>query len=209
MTLFQSQNVAQARIYGVELSAVARLGAWATALDGWTTQLALAYAKGEDLERDEPLNSVDPASGVLALRYDAPSGRWGGELVTTTVAAKREVDRSRVDLYRTDAYYTLDLLGHVELGQDRLAGARSLQPDRPGLYRVGGRARAPGGRSADPVLHAPGTQRLGDAALADVAGARAARCQRRTQSRQMKSPASFEAGQRCGRTSGPRREDRQ
>ena len=118
VTLFQSQNVAQARIYGVELSAVARLGAWATALDGWTTQLAMAYAKGEDLERDEPLNSVDPASGVLALRYDAPSGRWGGELVTTTVAAKREVDRSRVDLYRTDAYYTLDLLGHVELGQN-------------------------------------------------------------------------------------------
>jgi hemoglobin/transferrin/lactoferrin receptor protein len=63
VTIFQSQNVAQARIYGAELSAVARLGVWAASLEGWTTQLAMAYAKGEDLERDEPLNSVDPASG--------------------------------------------------------------------------------------------------------------------------------------------------
>ncbi len=117
VTLFQSQNVARARIYGVELSAVARLGAWATSLEGWTTQLAAAYAKGEDFERDAPLNSVDPASGVLSLRYDAPTARWGGELVTTVVAPKREVDRSRVDLYRTSSWYTLDLLGHVDLGR--------------------------------------------------------------------------------------------
>jgi hemoglobin/transferrin/lactoferrin receptor protein len=122
VTIFQSQNVAQARIYGAELSAVARLGVWAASLEGWTTQLAMAYAKGEDLERDEPLNSVDPASGVLSLRYDAPSGRWGGELATTAVAAKREVDRSRVDLYRTDSWYTLDLLGHVELGRSMWLG---------------------------------------------------------------------------------------
>ena len=62
------------------------------------------------------MNSVDPASGIASLGYDAASGRWGGELVATVVAAKRRVDRSRVDLYRTDSYATLDLLGHVDLG---------------------------------------------------------------------------------------------
>jgi len=117
VVLFQSQNIAQARIYGAEAAATARLGEWTPKLAGWTTRLGAAYARGEDLVRDEPLNSVDPASGVLALRYDATSGRWGGELVTTAVADKRRVDRSRADLYATHSYLTLDLLGHIELGR--------------------------------------------------------------------------------------------
>ncbi len=114
--LFQSQNIASARIYGTEISATARLGEWSRLANGWLARLSAAYARGEDLERDEPLNSVDPASGVASLGYDAASGRWGGELVTTVVAAKRRVDRSRVDLYRTDSYATLDLLAHLDLG---------------------------------------------------------------------------------------------
>ena len=118
VTLFQSQNVASARIYGAELAASANLGAWRPKLEGWSARFAAAYAHGEDLERDEPLNSVDPASGVLSLRYDAPTGRWGGEIVGTTAAAKRRIDRSRVDLYGTDAWYTLDLLTHVDLGRN-------------------------------------------------------------------------------------------
>jgi hemoglobin/transferrin/lactoferrin receptor protein len=114
--LFQSQNIASARIYGAEVSAIARLGEWSHLANGWLARLSAAYARGEDLERDQPLNSVDPASGVASLGYDAASGRWGGELVTTVVAAKRRVDRSRVDLYRTGSYATLDMLGHVNLG---------------------------------------------------------------------------------------------
>ena len=115
--LFQSQNIASARIYGAEVSATARPGEWSRLAAGWRARLSVAYARGDDLERDQPLNSVDPASGVASLGYDGASGRWGGELVTTVVAAKRRVDRSRVDLYRTDSYATLDLLGHVKLGR--------------------------------------------------------------------------------------------
>jgi len=47
-------------------------------VDGWQARLSAAYARGEDLERDQPLNSVDPASGVASLGYDAASGRWAG-----------------------------------------------------------------------------------------------------------------------------------
>ena len=121
--LFQSQNIASARIYGTEVAATARLGEWSHSADGWRARLSAAYARGEDLQRDQPLNSVDPASGVASLGYDAASGRWGGELVTTVVAAKRRVDRSRVDLYRTDSYATLDLLGHVNLGHGLMLDA--------------------------------------------------------------------------------------
>jgi hemoglobin/transferrin/lactoferrin receptor protein len=53
---------------------------------------------------------------VLALAYEATSGRWGTELVTTAVTDKDQVDDSRADLYRTDGYVTLDLLAHLEFG---------------------------------------------------------------------------------------------
>jgi hemoglobin/transferrin/lactoferrin receptor protein len=115
--LFQSQNIAEAHIYGAELSLDWRIGDSAPALEGWTSRLAAAWTRGEDRERDEPLNSVDPASAVFSLRYEAPAGRWGSELVTTAVAPKSDVDDSRADLYETDGYVTLDLLAHYDFGQ--------------------------------------------------------------------------------------------
>jgi hemoglobin/transferrin/lactoferrin receptor protein len=114
--IFQSQNIARARIYGTEVGMTARAGEWTQALAGWTARLSGAWSRGEDLDRNQPINSVDPGSALLSLAYDAPSGAWRGELVTTSVAAKREVDRSRVNLYRTDSYVTLDLLGQANLG---------------------------------------------------------------------------------------------
>ena len=117
VTLFQSQNIAEARIYGAELGLDWRVGDHAPALEGWTTRLAAAWTRGEDRVSDEPLNSVDPASAVLSLRYEAPTGRWGSELVTTAVAAQSEVDDSRVDLYETGGYVTLDLLAHYDFGR--------------------------------------------------------------------------------------------
>jgi len=115
--LFQSQNIASAQVYGAELALDWRAGDWRPALAGWTGRLAAAWAQGEDLDRDEPINSIDPASATLGIGYAARSGRWGGDLVTTVVAEKRNVDSSRVELYRTDGYVTLDLLARVELGR--------------------------------------------------------------------------------------------
>jgi len=116
VTLFQSQNIADARIYGAEITASARLGERWPWLQGWNTRLSAAYAAGENSVTGEPLNSVDPAGGVLAFGYEAKSGRWGGELVTTAVAAKTAVDDSRAELYETDGYVTLDLLARYDFG---------------------------------------------------------------------------------------------
>jgi hemoglobin/transferrin/lactoferrin receptor protein len=115
VTLFQSQNVAEARIYGAEFDARADVSAWSPRLAGWSGRLAGSWTRGEDLTRDVPLNSIEPPRLVLGVRYDAPSTRWGSELALTAVEAQREVDRSRADLYRTDGYATLDWLANVSL----------------------------------------------------------------------------------------------
>ena len=102
VTLFQSQNVAEARIYGAEFDARVDGSAGSPRLQGWSGRLAGSWTRGEDLTRDVPLNSIDPPRLVLGMRYDAPSTRWGSELALTAVEAQREMDRSRADLYRTD-----------------------------------------------------------------------------------------------------------
>ncbi len=114
-TLFQSQNVADARIYGAEIDLRADVAAWSSRLAGWTGRIAASWTRGDDLVRDQPLNSIDPPRLVLGARYDAPSSRWGTELLLTAVEAQRDVDRSRADLYRTDGYATLDWLVNVSL----------------------------------------------------------------------------------------------
>ena len=115
VTLFQSQNVAEARIYGAEFDARVDGSAWSPRLQGWSGRLAGSWTRGEDLTRDVPLNSIDPPRLVLGMRYDAPSTRWGSELALTAVEAQREMDRSRADLYRTDGYATLDWLANVNI----------------------------------------------------------------------------------------------
>lgn len=121
VTTFQSRNIAKARIYGTELSGTLRAGEVADALQGWTARVSAAWSKGDDLNDHQPINSVDPGEALLSLAYDAPSGQWRGELVTTAVAAKRDVAPVKVgtryvDPYRTGSYVTLDLLGQADLG---------------------------------------------------------------------------------------------
>lgn len=127
--LFQSQNIAEARIYGVEASLSASLDRW---LPGWSLDSSLAWSRGDDTAEDVPLNSVEPARGVMALAYDSPAGRWGGELVCTAVDRKRRLDERNVDLVATDAWLTLDLLAHLELAEGLSVNAalRNLTDER-------------------------------------------------------------------------------
>jgi len=115
-TLFQSQNIARARIYGAELSLTVRGEAWSPALEGWSGRLAAAWSQGDDRTSHEPLNSVEPPTAVVGVRFDAPSGRWGSELAVKGVDAKRRVNDSTVTLYQTDGYVTFDWLLDVRLG---------------------------------------------------------------------------------------------
>ena len=114
---FQSQNIDKARIYGAEVAANVQGGKLARGLEGWTGRLAASWSRGDDLARDVPLNSVDPASVIAEVGYAPVSARWGAQLVLTAVEARHDVDDTLMDLYETDGYVTLDLLAQVDLGR--------------------------------------------------------------------------------------------
>jgi hemoglobin/transferrin/lactoferrin receptor protein len=108
LMVFQSQNVASARIRGLELKAGADLGGFSERLDGWSLRGAAAYAHGQDRTADRPLDGIDPLRGTLGLSYDAE--RWGVELAGTFAARQRRA--SNPDAYRPAGYGAFDLYAH-------------------------------------------------------------------------------------------------
>ncbi|MEZ0472753.1 TonB-dependent hemoglobin/transferrin/lactoferrin family receptor [Luteimonas salinilitoris] len=108
LMVFQSQNVADARIYGAELKAGVDLGALAPAWQGWSLQGAAAWSRGEDRTGDVPLDSVDPLTAALGIVYDTDT--WGAELAGRFAAGRDRV--SDPALYRSGGYGVLDLYAH-------------------------------------------------------------------------------------------------
>ncbi len=114
---FQSINRDEVDINGAELSGTLELSAFNEAFAGLSLQAAVAYADGEDKDSGEPINSIEPLTGVLGLRYTAPSKRWGTDLIWTLVNGKNESDiDANNPRMATDDYGIVDLLAHVNLG---------------------------------------------------------------------------------------------
>ena len=148
-TLFQSQNVGKAEIHGAEAAVDFDLGAWAAMLRGLSGRLSAAWTRGEDVVRNVPINSIDPARGTVRLRFDAPSARWLTELTVTAVDGVDRVDESRGPLFQPSGFVTIDLTGHWRIS-DRLrvnAGIFNLA-DRNYHEWADVRGRAPN----DPLL---------------------------------------------------------
>jgi hemoglobin/transferrin/lactoferrin receptor protein len=110
---FQAQNIKGARIYGLEARGEYR---FSPSPDGLSLFGTLAYAVGDNLETDQPLDSVDPFKAIVGLRYRSPGEVWGGELTTTLVAAKDRV--SNENFFKPQGYTTVDLRGFYNFNQN-------------------------------------------------------------------------------------------
>ena len=108
-TTYQSVNRHSVVIKGAEVGGGLDLGG------GFSVRLAAAYASGEDGD-SVPVNTIEPLSAVLGVRY-AASERWGLEAVWTLVAAK---DASDIDdpasRPPSAGYGIVDVLAHARIG---------------------------------------------------------------------------------------------
>ena len=109
ISLFQNRNIGKVKIRGAEFNGRFFLN------DRWQARTALAYARGDNRSASTPLDSVDPLTLVAGLRFDAASGRWGGELLLTAVGKKDRV--SSPESVTADSYMVVDLLGNYEVSE--------------------------------------------------------------------------------------------
>ena len=108
LMVFQSQNIADARIHGAELKAGLELGALDARLAGWSLRGAAAWSRGRNLSEGVPLDTVDPLRGSLGLAYDRDD--WGMELAGSFARRKGRV--ASADAFRPAGYGVLDLMAH-------------------------------------------------------------------------------------------------
>jgi len=115
LIVFQSQNLNEVRIRGVEVAAGMPLEGQSDSLRGLSVRLAASYARGENRTDDTPLNSIDPPKAVIGFAWRAPSQRWGAELVTTFADSPRRVDDSLGEPFVPPSYTKVDLLADIAI----------------------------------------------------------------------------------------------
>ncbi|TCO78464.1 TonB-dependent hemoglobin/transferrin/lactoferrin family receptor [Chromatocurvus halotolerans] len=115
---FQSVNRGAVDIEGIEFRGQLALGALSPALAAFSLEGAAAYASGESSE-NIPINTVDPLSTVLGLRWAPTQSAWSSELIWSWSADKDSSDIDG-DRFATDSFHLLDLLVHADLS-DRIS----------------------------------------------------------------------------------------
>ncbi len=104
LALFQSQNLGNVKISGLELAGDYYL------TESLRVRASFADITGEDRDSGAPINSIEPSKGVLGFSYRAPSKRFGGEVVGTFSAGKSAGDVSADSpIYLPESYQLLDL----------------------------------------------------------------------------------------------------
>ena len=114
---FQSQNLEEAEIKGVELRGEAYL------TDSVMLRWSYARINGVEIFEDAvvpplaeetQLGEIAPNEGVVGLRYVRPSGRWGSELSVRVVEAYQHGSEEQ---FAPEAYQVVDLVGFVSLAE--------------------------------------------------------------------------------------------
>lgn len=131
-TTFQSNNIKHATIKGLELKGRLNLDTFG-APSGLYTQGSVAYLYGRNDDSGEPLNSINPLTGVFGLGYD--QDQYGALLSWTVVKRKTRVDSTSFNTpdgtstqFKTPGYGVLDLAGFYKVTDDLTVNA--------GLYNL-------------------------------------------------------------------------
>ena len=119
---FQSRNIKHATIKGFELKGQLQLDALG-APHGLYTQGSVSYLWGKNNDNGQPLNSINPLTGVLGLGYEQE--HYGGLLSWTLVKKKTRVDETSFKApdiagksFKTPGFGLLDLTGYYKVNQD-------------------------------------------------------------------------------------------
>ncbi|MCD9125440.1 TonB-dependent hemoglobin/transferrin/lactoferrin family receptor [Luteimonas fraxinea] len=112
LMVYQSQNIADARIRGVEFKGGVYFDSFAPALAGWSLRGAAAWSRGEDRTTGEALTSVDPLTATLGVAFDQTA--WGAELAGRLVGRRDRLPTAPAGstYFESPGHAVLDLYAH-------------------------------------------------------------------------------------------------
>lgn len=111
--LFQSVNIANADIHGVEASVEQELDDW---MRGLRLTASASWTRGDNRDSDEPLNSVGPAEAVFTALWLSPSERSEIRVMLTASKAWSRRDESGGDLFKPAGYGLVDAVLRHRIG---------------------------------------------------------------------------------------------
>lgn len=103
--IFQSRNITDAEMHGVELRYEQRLDRW---LDGLAYHGSAFWADGEDRATGQALAGLDPAGAVAGLRWVSGDRRWRIDAIVHATGSKDDLDAD--DQFIPGGYGVFDLL---------------------------------------------------------------------------------------------------
>jgi len=119
LTMFQSQNISETEIEGLEAGWSTRFGSTeAFGFDG-----SAYYARGDNLDSGQPLNSVGPAQGVLGLSWFSPDASRQIRLKGTFTDAFDRRDESSGEVFKPAGHAVFDLFVTQKLGNRAIVRA--------------------------------------------------------------------------------------
>ena len=112
LMVFQSRNVSEAKIRGVEFKGGVELGALFPGWQGWSLRAAAAWSRGEDETSGQPLESVDPLTASLGVAWRGEA--WGAELAGRFVGRRDRLPEAPAgaDYFESPGHAVLDLYAH-------------------------------------------------------------------------------------------------
>ena len=106
---FQSRNIDQARIRGVDLRFEQGLEALNDALDGWVFSLAAMWSRGDNESNGQPLNTISPPQAVTRLSWESANSAFSATFSTIFTARQDRVDSTDGERFETPSSIVLDL----------------------------------------------------------------------------------------------------
>lgn len=153
--LFQSQNVARARIRGVEFESGVPLGSLTPRLDAFGAGLAGYWARGEDRRSGQALDDVGPATALAFVDWASPSGRWQWRLSSLVARGKVRGDDA-TDWFRVPGHGVVDLTAAWRATERLTVRAGLFNLGDKTWWRWGEARRLPADDPLIPALSAPG-----------------------------------------------------
>jgi len=116
--LFQSQNIDNAKIYGVEMNYQYSLTDVFTDNDALHAYSNFFISKGENKDTSAPLNSIEPNQALVGVEWYSPAQDYSLALHASFVSSKSnidELDDPEKVLFRTSGYVTFDFIANYEI----------------------------------------------------------------------------------------------